>query len=378
MWRAPFVRIIIILAAILLIATAVSSEPGKGDKSIFDLLMPGQEAQSTYSWPDPPAPLRTLIERLVHNVQKVDLCIYVDKSGKSESEMLSGFESVLTQQGWSKRVGTRRPGRGFDGLFSRQAKSGPYELMLIEISDKAGKREVSFTKIVGEESGDSQTLVQPIMRKQVPASVNVLRIKASGPSIQYEAWAKDMVEISKLQPSGQFKMPEIVTDGSAMSIDLPASMAQQDSGFGMSVGLDYTIRGPQRLSISIDSTGSPVTVDITGIMDLDLKAANAPLTIIGKLMDGKYKIEAVNKKAVLSLRDVQKGDFRLAATNADITLTMPLLSSVQLSANAVAGSVSYKSGSESKTDNPLSITKGSGGAKIFLESVSGKIVVNLK
>ena len=106
MRRTRCLRLAVCIATVLLIAAAAAGgDPGKGDKSIFDLLMPGQEPRSSYNWPDPPPQLKAFIDSLVKNVQNVELRIYRLKA-VSESDALKGFDSVLTQQGWSKRATT--------------------------------------------------------------------------------------------------------------------------------------------------------------------------------------------------------------------------------------------------------------------------------
>ncbi|MDO8682965.1 MAG: hypothetical protein Q7N50_05725 [Armatimonadota bacterium] len=378
MWQSYNARFFAALAiiALLLIPTGVAGGPAKSDSNIFDLLMPGQEPDSVYSETDPSPGLRAMLEPMMSVVRKVEVLSYSVKSDATDEEILKGFETTLTRQAWERRV-IQRPGRGFDAVFSHDRKDGLMEFMLIEIRGKNAKREASFTRIIGEKDNGVSVPLTPLSRKEAPPSINGLRITAAGPSLQYEAWAKDIVEVQKLQPTGQFSMPDIITEGSGMRIDLPLS--QQMQQFRMGSALDYSIKGPQRFTVKIESTGSPVTVKMNGIKQLSVNAANAPVAILGLPSDGTHIIEVVNQKVVLNLEPLQSGEIKVNATNAEITATLPNSSNVEISANAVAGTVRLESpGWTPKTENPFKMTLGTGAAKLFLESVSGKITINLK
>ena len=147
----------------------------------------------------------------------------------------------------------------------------------------------------------------------------------------------------------------------------------------MQVGLDYALRGPQRLAVMIDSTGSAVMVKLTSIKSLNLKAANAQVTVTGAVNGGDHSIEVVNRKAVFNLDSVTDGQFKVNATNAEVVMTLPKSSNAQVKAKAVPGTIAVnQAGQPTITDNPYKQSFGSGAAQIVIESVSGKITITFK
>jgi len=385
MRRFYLAKALAVLTAVLLLAplACAKGSADKADNSIFSLLMPGRDPDGQISLPNPPQNLRDLLKPLVTDVRKVDLWSYTVKEVTPE-ELLKGFENKLVEQGWNRRV-ANRVGRGFDAVFMSDSTGGPFQVMLIEIRRQGAQRRVTFTKIIGSKSGGSASLQAPVVLRTAPFSATSLMITASGPSLQYEAWARNEVEVQKLQPTGQFSMPEITTEGSRMRVVLlPAVMnsqqqTQQAQQFSFPLGLDYMAHGPKRLAIEIRSMGSPVTISLNGIKQLTVDANNGPVTIVGSLPEGSHSVKAVNQRVVLNLERIKCGELKVNVTNGEIAAVLPQSSSVQLTASAVGGTVSVKGpGPQMRTDNPATFTLGSGLARLILESIGGTISVKLK
>jgi len=375
----------LLLAALLVAAAAGYAGSPRDEKTVIDLLMPGAVPVTSVSSTDPPPSIRALLADIFSSVQKVDLSKYLVKATVSDDELMADFARTLGKLGWERRIA--QPGRGIDAVFTHDTKTGPFEVLYVEVVRRGNEQEVTFTRVAGSKGGSVVTPRSPTVRKEVTRSMNGLRIEAAGPSFQYEAWTQEIVEVNRLRPGGQQPMPEIMSQGSFVGIQLvPASLSGRPGGlFGMSpfaaasAGLDYTVRAPQRFAVIIDSSGSPVTVNLNGIRQLELKAVSAPVTLLGIPTDGTHKVDAVNERVVLNLGALQRGELRVNGTNAEITANLPSSSDVELNAHAVAGMVTVKSpGSGAQTDNPAKLSLGSGRARLVIEAVSGRITINVK
>ena len=355
-----------LMVAILIYCSAAFGSTGT---TIFDLLMPGQKPTEEITMPDPDPYIKNIVANFV-SAKNVEQKTYALKPGTSDADILRGARTAMRSQGWNERYVNASI-----GLFSRDIRDDSIEFMIVNV--KTNNHEVVLTRVTGTKSdtGGSVEPNTPIFQKQVPGTINSLRISASGPSLQYEAWTKEVVQVKKIQSTGQLTLPDIVSEGSAFRIDLPASLRQQS--FGPS-GL-YVISAPQRLAVSIDSTGSEITVTLTGIKNLSLKAANAFVTIVGAFDGGNHVIEVVNRKATLNLKSVTAGQLTVTATNAELVVNLPKSSSVQVKAKSVAGGVTVNTeGQPAVTDNPFSQSVGAGVAQLTLESIGGKITLNFK
>ncbi|MDO8588698.1 MAG: hypothetical protein Q7T82_16845 [Armatimonadota bacterium] len=361
-------RLAALLTALLLIS-APNLLFGGPASDIFDLLMPGQTPPTLFILPNPPEGLKAMLAPMI-SVRTVELRTYPIKEGAG-ADLLKGFKATLRGAAWDERV-MKNPGRGYDAVFSKAGRNDSSEFLLIEMKS----REVTFFRVTGDKVSNGDTLQQPVIKKLVPASILALRIMASGPSLQYEPWAQDMIEIRKVQPSGEYTMPDIVKDGTTFLISLPRHITQGLRPMG---GLDYAIRGPQRLAVSIESTGSPLTVRLDGARSFNINTANAPVAIVGMFCGGDHRVNVVNQRVVLNLTTVKLGEMKVNATNADIVATLPLDLDALLSINAIAGTVLLKTPDQpAKTDNPFKQTFGQGSALLTLEAISGRITVSLK
>jgi hypothetical protein len=359
---------IIWVSLVAVVVSSCSPTLAATGTSIYDLLMPGQKPTEEITLPDPPAYIKSMVANFV-TAKSVEQKTYALRPGVSDSDITRNAKSVMPSQGWNERHV-----EASSALFSRDIKDDSVEFMYIDIRDK--EHRVIFTKISGTKSDNNTGINPPMIQKQVPAALTGLRIAASGPSMQYEAWTKDVVQVRKIQPTGQFRLPDIASEGSDFRVDLPASLLPQ--AFGMS-GLDYAISAPQRLATYIDSTGSQLTVTLTGVKSLTLKAANAPVTIVGAFDGGNHSIEVVNQRATFNLTSVTAGQMKVTATNAEVIANLPKNCSVQVSAHSVAGGVTvHAEGQPAVTDNPFKQSYGAGAAQLTLESVGGKITLNFK
>lgn len=356
----------------LMAAVLISCSPafGAAGPTVYDLLMPGQKPTEEITMPDPPAYIKNILANFV-TAKSIEQKTYALKPGVSDADILKNAKTVMPTQGWNERYI-----KASSGLFSHDLGNDSIDFMLMDIQDDTHK--VVITKISGTKSdtGGSMQPNEPIIQKQVPSSVTILRVTASGPSMQFETWTKEVVQVKKLQSTGQFSLPEILSDASAFMVDLPANLRQQAFG---AFGLDYLVSAPQRLATSIDSTGSQLTVTLTGARNLTLKAANAPVTVVGAFDGGNHVIEVVNQKVTFNLTSVTAGQMKVTATNAEVVANLPKTANVQVSANSVAGGVTVKTeGQPAVTDNPYKQSFGSGAALLTLESVGGKITVNFR
>jgi len=201
--------------------------------------------------------------------------------------------------------------------------------MLIQIDSKSSPRRVGFTRIIGEKGEVSS--VNDHSQNATSVAAKTVRITTIAPAFCMKAWSNNIVEVQKLQPSGDFAMPDILLAGSEMQINLLPSAGDRDGSNCQT--LLTTHQGPAADGAHVHGTGCSITVKIAGSASSRLRprthrlpsAAGLPLreTRLRSPTRGPCLASTVSTRRTESQRD-----------NGDIAVTLPQDSSAQVNANA--------------------------------------------
>jgi DUF4097 and DUF4098 domain-containing protein YvlB len=142
-----------------------------------------------------------------------------------------------------------------------------------------------------------------------------------------------------------------------------------------SKSVDYTVRAPSWVNITLDSTNGEIEVVGVGGM---FRAESTNGDIRATSLEGGASVETTNGNVHLEFARLAEGGLKSSTTNGDITVSLPRDVKASLSARVTNGSISATDLSLTTTEQSrrkLEASIGGGGPPVRLSTTNGEIRV---
>lgn len=221
-------------------------------------------------------------------------------------------------------------------------------------------------------------------RRSYPVAAGAsFEIRNANGRIRVEAGGKDTIEVvatrrvkapSEAQAKATLAEFEIEETKSGSHIKL-----ESRTGFSFLVNrsksVDYTVRAPSWVNITLDSTNGEI--DVVGVGGM-LRAESTNGDIRATSLEGGASVETTNGNVHLDFARLAEGGLKSSTTNGDITVSLPRDVKASLSARVTNGTISATDLSLTTTEQSrrrLEASIGGGGPQVRLSTTNGEIRV---
>jgi hypothetical protein len=209
-----------------------------------------------------------------------------------------------------------------------------------------------------------------------------LDLRETNGKIRVEATAGDRLEVTAIRIAkgptdeaaraalGKFSIGETAT---AERVEIDSSTHGLQLTLGASLRVDYEIRAPRSLNVTIKTTNG--TVEVQGIEGaLAVDAVNGSVLATG--LGGSANVSAINGKLDLAFVKLGDAGIRCKTTNGQIVVTIPSTAKATIAARVQNGlirteNLTLEAGEDSR--RRLDATIGGGGPEIRLEATNGEV-----
>jgi hypothetical protein len=222
-------------------------------------------------------------------------------------------------------------------------------------------------------------------RRSYPVAAGAsFEIRNTNGRIRVEAGGKDAIEVvatrrvkapTEAQAKATLAEFEIEEQKTGSHIRLQARTERFSFMVNRSKAVDYLVRAPSWVNITLDSTNGEI--EVLGIGGM-LRAESTNGDIRATSLEGGAQVETTNGDVLVEFARLAEGGLRSSTTNGDITVTLPRDVRASLSARVTNGSISATDLSLSTTEQSrrrLDATIGGGGPPVRLSTTNGEIRV---
>lgn len=222
-------------------------------------------------------------------------------------------------------------------------------------------------------------------RRSYPVTMGAsFEIRNTNGRIRVEAGGKDTIEVvatrrvkapTEAQARTTLAEFEIEEKKSGSHIKLEARSQAFSFMVNRSKSVDYTVRAPSWVNITLDSTNGEIEVVGVGGM---LHAESTNGDIRATSLEGGANVETTNGNVHLDFARLSDGGLKSSTTNGDITVSLPRDVKASLSARVTNGSISATDLSLTTTEQSrrrLEASIGGGGPQVRLSTTNGEIRV---
>jgi DUF4097 and DUF4098 domain-containing protein YvlB len=222
-------------------------------------------------------------------------------------------------------------------------------------------------------------------RRSYPVTAGAsFEIRNTNGRIRVEAGGKDAIEVvatrrvkapTEAQAKATLAEFEIDETKSGSHIKLESRNTAFSFMVNRSKSVDYTVRAPSWVNITLDSTNGEIEVVGVGGM---LRAESTNGDIRATSLEGGANVETTNGNVHLDFARLAEGGLKSSTTNGDITVSLPRDVKASLSARVTNGSISATDLSLTTTEQSrrkLEASIGGGGPQVRLSTTNGEIRV---
>jgi DUF4097 and DUF4098 domain-containing protein YvlB len=222
-------------------------------------------------------------------------------------------------------------------------------------------------------------------RRSYPVSAGAsFEIRNTNGRIRVEAGGKDTIEVvatrrvkapSEAQAKATLAEYEIEETKSGSHIKLESRNERFSFMVNRSKSVDYAVRVPSWVNITLDSTNGEIEVVGVGGM---LRAESTNGDIRATSLEGGANVETTNGNVHLEFTRLAEGGLKSSTTNGDITVSLPRDVKASLSARVTNGTINATDLSLTTTEQSrrrLEASIGGGGPQVRLSTTNGEIRV---
>ena len=220
-------------------------------------------------------------------------------------------------------------------------------------------------------------------RRSYPVAAGAsFEIRNTNGRIRVEAGGKDAIEVvatrrvkapTEAQAKATLAEFEIDETKSGSHIKLEARNERFSFMVNRSKAVDYTVRAPSWVNITLDSTNGEI--EVIGVGGL-LRAESTNGDIRATSLEGGAEVETTNGNVHLDFARLAPSGLKSSTTNGDITVSLPRDVKASLSARVTNGNISATDLSLTTTEQSrrkLEASIGGGGPQVRLSTTNGEI-----
>jgi hypothetical protein len=212
----------------------------------------------------------------------------------------------------------------------------------------------------------------------------VLEVRETAGVISLEATDGDTIEVDATRiasASTEEAAKELLKDFTIGETAGPDRVELDSTTQGTSLGLnrsrrvDYHIKVPRSVSVTVKTTNSEVTAQGLGGM-FRVEATNAEIR--GTALTGGADVTTVNGDMTLEFVKLGEGGVRCKGTNGEIVVTLPASSGATIAAHVTNGAVETQNLTVQASEQSLTrlnATLGGGGPELRLDLTNGEIKI---
>jgi hypothetical protein len=384
-------RVRLSLVLVMLILPIVSFGGTSVYRNLLDTLSfpiyPGARLVSSIGLPSGPI-LNQLEKELkgtlpISNLKEVSVAAFSLKSSPDSAEVVKFYEPVFAAKGWSILVSAiNRSGDATVILAKRQTG-----LLIVDVDPPTDEdRELTFVSVTG--TIDTSKIDKRVVFRVGEILSDTLKPDTSipvGEPISVPPSDKLNVQFVKSNVFARFGGQNTVRLNLLSKLASAGELTRTPDGrllLSISPKLDVNeMILPKNVPVLLEPTDGSLTVSFGNTQyerpsRLSIISTSAPVKLDSfPLVSGRHSVKIVGASIETNLSQVQDGVLEIEVDSGNITLEIPVSSSVTISASVVSGKIMNNMTVDQPKGENLKLKLGAGKAQITLRAVNGNISI---